>query len=145
MDDQGPDRVVAVPVERDAIEVMFLRCRDDPAVFGPVWQRLEGLVGLGGRKFFGAFNPSLDEYRVCVQKQAGDDPASLGLESGILPGGRYLRARLQGEPPEIYDRISPAFEALAKAARPDHARPSIEFYRQRNEIDLLLPVATPDP
>jgi len=28
-----------------------------------------------------------------------------------------------------------------KAAAPDETRPSIEFYRRRDEIDLLLPVA----
>lgn len=32
-------------------------------------------------------------------------------------------------------------KALAKTARPDPGRPGIEFYRRRDEIDLLLPVA----
>ena len=41
----------------------------------------------------------------------------------------------------MYERIAPTFEALAEAARPDDTRPSIEFYRRRDEIDLLLPVA----
>ena len=98
-------------------------------------------MGLRGRKFFGAFDPSTREYRVCVQVREGDDPAALGLESGTLPGGRYLRARLRGDPPEVYERIGPTFAALVKAARPDKTRPSIEFYRHRDEIDLLLPVA----
>jgi hypothetical protein len=71
----------------------------------------------------------------------GEDPA-LGLESGTLPGGRYLRARLRGEPPEVYERIGPTFAALVKAARTDETRPSsIEFYGHRDEIELLLPVA----
>ena len=102
---------------------------------------MEALVSLRGRKFFGAFDPSTREYRVCVQVREDDDPAALGLESGTLPGGRYLRARLRGEPPEVYERIGPTFAALVKAAAPDETRPSIEFYRQRDEIDLLLPVA----
>ena len=72
----------------------------------------------------------------------GDDPASLGLETGRLPAGRYLRTRLHGEPPEVYERIAPTFAALVKMTRPDETRPSIEFYRRRDEIDLLLPVAT---
>jgi hypothetical protein len=41
----------------------------------------------------------------------------------------------------VYDRIGPTFEALARTARADPTRPSIEFYRRRNQIDLLLPVA----
>jgi len=68
-------------------------------------------------------------------------PAALGLESGTLPGGRYLRARIRGEPPEVYEQIGPTFAALVKAARPDETRPSIEVYSHRDEIDLLLPVA----
>jgi hypothetical protein len=47
--------------------------------------------------------------------RTGDEPAEtrrgwerLGaVESGTLPGGRYLRARLRGEPPEVYERIRP--------------------------------------
>jgi len=78
---------------------------------------------------------------VCVEVREGDDPAALGLESGTLSSGRYVRARLRGEPPEVYERIGPTFAALVKAASPDETRPSIEFYRHRDEIDLLLPVA----
>jgi hypothetical protein len=49
---------------------------------------------------------------------------------------------LRGEPPQVYERIAPTFEALAKTTRSDESRPSIEHYRRRDEIDLLLPVAT---
>ncbi len=120
---------------------MYLPTADEPVDMRRGWERLEAVVGLRGRKFFGAFDPSTREYRVCVQMREGDDPAALGLEASALPGGRYLRARLRGEPPEVYERIAPTFAALVKAARPDETRPSIEFYRKRDEIDLLLPVA----
>ena len=128
-------------VERAEIAVMFLRAEDEPERIQRAWERLETLVELRGRKFFGTFDVSTHEYRACVQLRAGDDPAALGLESGALPGGRYLRTRLRGEPPEVYERIAPTFAALAEAARPDATRPSIEFYRRRDEIDLLLPIA----
>ena len=123
---------------------MFLCTADEVDEIRRGWERLETVVGLRGRKFFGAFYPSTGEYRVCVQAREGDDPGALGLETGTLPGGRYLRARLRGEPPEVYERIGPIFDALAKAARPDKTRPNIEFYRHRDEIDLLLPVADPE-
>jgi hypothetical protein len=132
--------MTATPVERAEIAVMFLRTEDEPEAIGRGWEQLEARVALRGRKFFGAFNPSTREYRACVQVREGDDPAALGLETGTLPGGRYLRVRLRGEPPEVYDRIAPTFEALAETARPDETRPSIEFYRRHDEIDLLLPV-----
>ena len=128
------------PVERTETAVMFVRAEDEPGEIRRSWERLEGLVDLRGRRFFGAFDPSTREYRACVQVRASDDPAALGLESGTLPGGRYLRARLRGEPPEVYERIAPTFTALLEIARPDPTRPSIEFYRRRDEIDLLLPV-----
>jgi hypothetical protein len=136
-----PGDVAATLVERMETPVMFLRTPDDVDEIRRGWEKLEGLVGLRGRKFFGAFYESAKEYRVCVQAREGDDPAQLGLEHGFLPGGRYLRARLRGEPPEVYERIAPTFASLLKAVDPDETRPSIESYRHRDEIDLLLPVA----
>jgi hypothetical protein len=129
-------------VVREPVDVMFIRTRDDPADMGPAWGRLEELVGTRGRKFFGAFYPSTKEYRVCVQMKEDDDASALGLETATLPGGRYLRERLRGEPPALYDRIGPTFEDLVKHATSDQTRPSIEFYRRHDEIDLLLPVAS---
>jgi hypothetical protein len=132
----------ASPVEREEIAVLFIRTPDDPAQFGPAFQRLEEVVGLRGRRFYGAFYPREKEYRACVEVQEGDDAEAVGLERGTLPGGRYLRARLQGEPPELYSRIGPTFEALIAEAAPDESRPSLEFYRRFDEVDLLLPVAS---
>ena len=134
------EELEAAPVEREEVDVMFLRIRDDVGEMKVAWERLEGLVGTRGRKFFGAFDPATNEYRVCVQRKEGDDPAAFGLEAGALPGGLYLRARLRGEPPAVYERIAPAFQALVRRATPDETRPSIEFYRRRDEIDLLLPI-----
>jgi hypothetical protein len=137
-----PDNVAAKPVDRPEIVVMFLRTDDEPAAIQLGWERLEATIGLRGRKFFGAFYPATGEYRACVEVRKGDDPDALGLETGRLPAGRYLRTRLQGEPPQVYERIAPTFAALVKMTHPDETRPSIEFYRRRDEIDLLLPVAT---
>jgi len=119
---------------------MFLRTKFLADDIERGWARLEGLVSMRGRKFYGAADPPTGEYWVCVERKPADDPVALGLESGTLPGGSYLRARLKGEPPAVYREIGPAFEELARGARPDPTRPGIEFYRERDEIDLLLPV-----
>jgi hypothetical protein len=125
--------------ERDETPVMFKRVADEISEISRGMQEVETAVGLRGRKYYGAFNDD-GEYRVCVQLQPDDDPDALGLEIGSLPGGRYARERLRGEPPEIYGLIGPAFQQLSQRSDRDSARPGIEFYRRRDVIDLLLPV-----
>jgi hypothetical protein len=120
---------------------MFLRTREAPEDIQNGWARLEDLVSTKGRKFYGALDQPTGEYWVCVELKEGDDPDALGLETGVLPGGRYLRARLRGEPPAVYGRIGPMFNELESVTSPDPTRPEIEFYRQRDEIDLLVPIA----
>jgi hypothetical protein len=46
-----------------------------------------------------------------------------------------------GEPPAIYNEITPTMQQLAQQADVDASRPSIEFYRRRDAIELLLPIA----
>jgi hypothetical protein len=126
-------------VQREEIAVQFVRVPDGLAHIRRAWDELEAVVDLHGRHFYGAFDPEADDYRACVELREGDEPVR-GLERGILPGGRYLRARLRGEPPGVYGRIGPTFDELMAQAKPDTSRPSLEWYRRRDEIDLLLPV-----
>jgi hypothetical protein len=126
-------------VEREDITVQFVRVADGLDNIRRAWNELEAVVSLRGRHFYGAYDPSADEYRACVEVRAGDELLP-GLETGTLPGGRYLRARLRGEPPGVYERIGPTFEALEQQIKPDTTRPSLEHYRRHDEIDLLLPI-----
>jgi hypothetical protein len=132
-----------VIVEREAIPVMFKRTTEEQAAITRTWAEVEAAVGsLKGRKFYGAFDPATREYWVCVQSREDDDPDQLGLEEGMLPGGRYARERLEGDPPDVYRLIKPTFDRLAKQrSDEDPSRPSIELYRRHDVIDLLLPVA----
>ena len=91
-----------VVVERAETPVMFKRVADEVTAIGLGMREVEEAVGLRGRKYYGAFNDD-GEYRICVQLRDGDDPKALGLEVGSLPGGRYARERLTGEPPRIYE------------------------------------------
>jgi hypothetical protein len=118
---------------------MFKRVADEVAAIGQGISEVEDAVGsLRGRKCYGAFEGG--EYRACVQVHEGDDLAAIGLEVGELPGGRYARVRLKGEPPDLYDLIGPTFERLTKRPDRDPTRPGIEFYRRHDVIDLLLPI-----
>lgn len=138
--EQCPERPETVIVEREEVTVLYRRTDDNPEAMGRGWAELEAAVGLRGRKFFGTFEPSTGEYRVCVQLRDGDDPEALGLQVGKLAGGRYLRLRLQGQPPGVYELIEPSFQKLLSQADPDPARPSLEYYRRRDVIDLMLPI-----
>src|SRR5581483_4861719 len=103
-------------IDRDPVRVMFKRVVDEVTAIGRGIAEVEEALGsLRGRKCYGAFADGV--YRVCVQVREGDDPAAIGLEAGELPGGRYARVRLKGEPPGLYDSIGPTFERLAE--RPD--------------------------
>jgi hypothetical protein len=126
-------------VEREEIAVQFVRVPDGIAHIRRAWAELEAVVALRGRRFYGAFDPVADDYRACVELREGDEPVP-GLESGTLPGGRYLRARLRGEPPAVYERIGATFDELVRERKPDATRPSLEHYRRHDEIDLLLPI-----
>jgi predicted transcriptional regulator YdeE len=128
-----------VEVERDEIEVQFVRVPDGFEEIGRAWKELETVVALRGRRFYGAYDSIADDYRACVEVRQGDERVP-GLENGSLPGGRYLRARLHGEPPALYERIKPTFDELLQQAKPDESRPSLEHYRRHDEIDLLLPI-----
>jgi hypothetical protein len=130
-----------VVIERPDVPVMFVCTAADQPSITRAWAELEEAIGsLRGRKFYGLFDPVRHDYRACVERRSGDDPAALGLELGTLPGGRYARERLRGEPPAVYALIAPRFQKLAQRPDCDLQRPSVEFYRRRDVIDLLQPV-----
>ena len=133
-------------VTRQPVIVAYLETGDNVADIQATWPRLEALVGaLRGRHFYGSFDPVAGVYRACVVVKAPDDlpvAAQRSLSSGVLPGGDYLRLRLRGDPPQVYELLGPAFDHLTSMETPDHSRPSLEHYRRHNEIDALLPVAS---
>jgi hypothetical protein len=133
-------------VTREPLAVAYVETADTLADIQAAWPRLEGLIGaLRGKHFYGSFDPVSGIYRACVVVGNDDElpsEARRTLSRGVLPGGDFLRLRLRGEPPQVYELISPAFDHLTSVGTPDHSRPSLEHYRRRNEIDALLPVAS---
>ena len=120
---------------------MWRRIPDEVPVMQATFAEVETSVGLRGRHYYGAFDPADETYLVCVVLQEGDDPAAHGLELGELPGGRFARKRLRGEPPALYEEIGPAFRELHAAHDVDLSRLQLEYYRSRDEIDILVPVS----
>ena len=123
-------------VDRVDLEVVFVRRPDGLAGIREAWQELERVVPLRGHHFYGTF--AGEEYRACAQLREGED---YPLERGTIPGGRYARVRLHGEPPALYERIGPEIESLAAIVAVDSTRPFLEHYRRHDVIDLLVPVA----
>ena len=127
----------------EPVAVMIAAEKGPPAeVAMKAFDRLEKALGdIKGRKFYGYYDPEQREYRACVAIKDGDDPEKKGLTRATLPGGKYVRARLKGEPPELYRRIGPAFDDLGNINETkDFMRPYIEFYRARDEVELLVPI-----
>ena len=119
---------------------MLLRVADQLSEIQQAWASFEVAVGLRGRKFYGAFDPATTTYSVCAVLRPDDDPSAYGAERGTLPGGRYACVRLHGEPPGVYDQIGPTAERLAQRADADPTRPTLEYYRRRDLIDVLVPI-----
>jgi Integron-associated effector binding protein len=131
-----------IVVERPLVRVMYLtEVPDEPGEIKQAWEELEDRVGsLRGRKFFGVFDGGT--YRACVQLKEEDDPVREGFRTSVLPGGKYIRARLRGDDPDrLYQRIPDTFSAMESETTRDLTRPGIEHYRRLDEVDLLLPTA----
>jgi hypothetical protein len=129
-------------IQHDDIAVMLRRTKDEIAEIRRLWPVFEDLVGVRGRRMYAMVDTTLDSYASCTPILPDDDPAALGLETGTLPGGTYLRGRLSGDAPAIYEHIGPGMQELAAIAGGDldPTRPLVEFYRRHNRIDLWVPV-----
>ncbi len=127
-------------VSRDDVRVKYVEVADVLAEIQVAWPSLEALVGdLRGHRFLAAFDPIAGWYRACVEVQ--DGTSGLELPEYVIPGGAFLRVRLRGEPPAVYEEIGPAYHSLREAGVRDDSRPSIEVYRRHDEIDVLMPVS----
>ena len=76
------------------------------------------LPTLKGRKFYGIFRetPEGEEYYACVAKVDTDDPQRMNLETDTIPGGRFVRRKVQdweeviraGQLSKLYDELEHA-------------------------------------
>jgi hypothetical protein len=136
-------------VQRQDVEV--LRMLADMKGGGPAeaMHRLESkLPSRKGRRFYGTFRlpPESEEYFACVEKVASDDPASMDLDVGTLPGGSYIRRKVHDwENVIAAGKLGAIFEEMVSSYHVDRTRPSIEYYRSMSELHLLVPVLDRDP
>ncbi|WGW10593.1 AraC family transcriptional regulator [Saxibacter everestensis] len=108
------------------------------------WPEFEGAFdSLQGRKMMGLIYGGSTVYRLASVRLDRDSDNPLGLDETTIPGGDYLRLRLRGDAPDIYEQISAAFDALFALADHDANRPHIESYRREGEVDCLVPIGSP--
>lgn len=113
----------------------------DIAAVQAAWPAFEGAFdSLQGRRMMGLIYGDAGVYRVASVRVERDSRNPLGLDETLIPGGAYLRLRLRGEPSQVYDQISEAFDALFALADHDADRPHIESYRREGEVDCLVPI-----
>jgi len=135
-------------VERPDVEV--LRVLADWKGGGPpvAMHHLESkLPSLRGRKFYGTFRllPDGEEYFACVEKTDHDDPTSMSLEVGTIPGGLYVRRKIHDWQKVIAaGKLGSIFEEMVGYYHVDRARPDVEFYRSMMELHALVPVLDRD-
>ncbi len=136
-------------VELEDIPVMRVRADMNGAGPSAAMSMLESkLPTLRARRFYGAFRqtPEGEEYYACVARVATDDPGRMKLDTGVIPGGRFVRRKIQdwervirsGGLPKVYGEMH---DAHAREFDPE--RYSVEFYRSHIELQLLLPVKGP--
>jgi hypothetical protein len=105
------------------------------------WPAFEaGFDSLHGRMMMGLVYGGDGVYRMTSVRLERDSDAPTDTDETIIPGGAYLRLRLRGSAPAIYEHIEPAFEVLFGLADHDSDRPHIEHYRRAGEIDCLVPI-----
>lgn len=92
-------------ISRADVEVLEHTVADELTAMSEAWNWFENLVGLKGRKMFARVDETAGTYTVCTPRKPGD---SFNLTVGVLPGGRYRRTVLEGDPPELYGRVGPA-------------------------------------
>jgi hypothetical protein len=122
--------------------MIWLSLSTGPEGSGEAFNTLESrFPSLKGRKFYATFQYSNGPYRACTAIEEGDDPAALGFETRVIPGGRYARRKLENRTEPPWD-IPNVFAALCGEYTEciDQRRPSIEFYKSQKELILLLPV-----
>lgn len=124
----------------DQIRVMFVKAKAGTAGAKEAFDTLESkLSSLRGRRFYGAYDPLTREYRACVETIQDENAASLGLESWIIPGGKYMTRKVNDWHLKIRE-LPQMFEEMARSCEVDLTRPSLEHYRSERELILYLPI-----
>ena len=132
-----------ITLESESVTVMTAKNELHQIKVGwPVFERRLGTIR--GRKLYGYQYGQLGtgSYKFAATILPNDHMQE--FETMDSPDGLFARIRLEG--PERHDNIGLAFEALFEGYGEafDSSRPTIEYYKDNNTVDVLLPITTKD-
>jgi len=127
-------------------DIPVVRVRSDTGIEGAhhAFDMLESRMGgLKGRKMYGVYYPTKNEYSACVMIDESH-PDEMGFERWTIPGGLYSKAKLDDWMTNL-DKVHTIFkeleaQSLNEGYTNDTGRPSIEFYRSTKELICLFPI-----
>ena len=127
-------------VTLDPIPMVFVEAQDGPRGAREAFHKLEhGLDSLKGRRFYGLISEEGHKYLACVALETDDNPGQLGLLTGVVPGGQYVKTKVEDWSAKLAS-IADMFQSLREKFLEDESRPRVEFYRSQKELFLFLPV-----
>lgn len=107
------------------------------------WPKFEDhFPSLRGRKMYGLDYGESKVYRVCSLVLENDEGKNFGLKQFKFEGGTYMRLRLKFDPPELFEKIGPAYDFLISKYEEsiEWSLPMIEHYKAKNILDIMIPV-----
>ena len=107
------------------------------------WPTFEArFPSLTGRKMYGLDYGESKLYRVCTLVLESDHGELFGFDQFEFEGGTYIRLRLKFDPPELYEKIGPAYQLLIGHYEEDinWSFPFIEHYKEKNILDIMIPI-----
>jgi hypothetical protein len=131
-------RTVSLP----SLQVMGIKVNRFPEDVQSTFDSLEKkILKKSQRKMLGALNVSNDipEYKACIEQSEIDNPAFLGLESYLLPGGKYISGKLINWTLNTH-LIKEMFGEMSHKYLFDATRPQLEYYKSKRELILMLPI-----
>ncbi|MRJ46106.1 hypothetical protein [Fundicoccus ignavus] len=130
-----------VTVEK--MNFLYLEVPNDPESQQKAWSEFEArFPSLTGRKMYGLDYDEKKVYRVCSLVLESDNGETFGLEPFDFEGGTYIRLRLKFDPPELYEKIGPAYGFLISQyeEKINWALPMIEQYKSKSILDIMVPI-----
>lgn len=128
----------------EKMQLLYMEVPNDIESQKKAWPEFEArFPTLTGRKMYGLDYGESKLYRVCSIVRESDQGETFGLDQFEFEGGAYIRLRLKFDPPELYEKIDPAYKLLIGRYQDsiDWSRPLIEHYKAENILDIMIPVA----